>query len=126
MVRKIREKVASVFTGLYFRFFWQLIIAFIVFVMIAGITGSYFIVSIDNHQKTRLDDVKLRSHHATVAGLYATIARIRYVARHDKIHKLIAYFEWAFLYLDQYFYNAKSFPLFRKDRFQDMGIYRKV
>jgi signal transduction histidine kinase len=41
MGRKIREKIAGVFTGLHFRFFWQLIVAFIAVILLAG--GGVFL-----------------------------------------------------------------------------------
>jgi signal transduction histidine kinase len=41
MGRKIREKIAGVFTGLHFRFFWQLIVAFIAVILLAG--GGIFL-----------------------------------------------------------------------------------
>ena len=36
MGHKIREEIARVFGGLHFRFFWQLIVAFIAVILLAG------------------------------------------------------------------------------------------
>jgi signal transduction histidine kinase len=42
MGNRIREKIVGIFTGLHFRFFWQLIIAFIAVILLAG--GGVFLV----------------------------------------------------------------------------------
>ena len=36
MGSRIREKIAGMFTGLHFRFFWQLIVAFVAVILLAG------------------------------------------------------------------------------------------
>jgi signal transduction histidine kinase len=73
MERKIREKIASVFTGLHFRFFWQLIIAFVVVILLAGggifWAGRSALHQVENFARDNLSGM-MRPWIENLAGYY--------------------------------------------------------